>query len=325
MKMSRDFDNILNDCLERMLVKGKTVEECLQIYAEYATELESLLQTAKATKQALAIEPGAEFRARARYEFQSALQEVKPRKAPFFWSWQPRWLTTLAITLAVLMAGIGTVAASRNSMPDSPLYTVKLASEQAQLTLTISHIGKAELHAELADRRIAELAYMLDTYGAEQIENVTQGLSDHVVMMASLPLGEANGTRAPAMDEASPAQLQPPADTAPAKIAPVPAPAPQPIQEPAPSGAAFEAAPPEQLEAIDNSGSVINETLSDRAKLRILLSHYAVNQQATLRALLERAPESVKPAISQAIEESIANYSKTLESLDHAEDARYQE
>ena len=321
MKESSDFDNILNDCLERMLVEGATLEACLQSYAEHASELKPLLQTAIATRQALAIEPGADFRTRARYQFQSALQEVKPGRAPFFWNWQPRWLTAVAIVLAVLIAGTGTVAAASYSMPDSPLYAIKLASEQVQSTLTVSNISKAELHAELADRRIAEMAYILNKDGTEQIENAAQRFSDHVLIIASLPLGEASRTSAPAMEEAAPAQLQPSADTAPAKTAPAPAPkpapapAPQPIQEPAPPEAAFEATPPEQLEAIDNGSGAVTATLSDTAKLRILLSHYAVNQQATLRAMLERAPESAKPAIRQAIEESAANYVKAIESL----------
>ncbi len=79
-----------------------------------------------------------------------------------FWGWQPRWVTALAIVLALLLAGGGTVAAAGNSMPDSPLYPMKLVSEQVQLKLTASSIGKARLYYNLADRIVAEIVYILD-------------------------------------------------------------------------------------------------------------------------------------------------------------------
>ena len=76
MKKSREFDNILDECLERLLLKGETVEQCLASYPEQAAELEPLLHTALITKKASAIEPRHEFRARARYQFDSALREM---------------------------------------------------------------------------------------------------------------------------------------------------------------------------------------------------------------------------------------------------------
>ena len=76
MKKTTEFDNILDECLERVLIKGEALEQCLASYPEYAAELESLLQTALLTKKASAIKPRPEFRDRARYQFRSALQEM---------------------------------------------------------------------------------------------------------------------------------------------------------------------------------------------------------------------------------------------------------
>ena len=56
MKKTKEFNNILDNCLERLLVKGETIEQCLQSYPEHASELEPLLQTAMATKKALAVQ-----------------------------------------------------------------------------------------------------------------------------------------------------------------------------------------------------------------------------------------------------------------------------
>ena len=82
MKTSKEFDNILNECLERLLIKGETIEQCLQSYPEQAAELKSLLETALVVKKASAIQPRVDFKARARYQFHSALQEIASEVVP---------------------------------------------------------------------------------------------------------------------------------------------------------------------------------------------------------------------------------------------------
>ena len=128
MKTDKEFNNILNECLERLL-KGETVEQCLKSYPEQTAELKPLLETALAAKRASAIKPRADFKARARYQLRSALSETAPRPSL---GWFPRWATVTAIVLVLLLVGSGTVIAAGNSMPDSPLYPVKLATEEAQ-------------------------------------------------------------------------------------------------------------------------------------------------------------------------------------------------
>jgi hypothetical protein len=63
----------------------------------------------------------------------------------------------LVAILLVIIGGGGTVLASSNSMPDSILYPVKVATENVQMALTFSDIGKAELNAKLADKRVNEI------------------------------------------------------------------------------------------------------------------------------------------------------------------------
>ncbi len=184
--MSKEFDNILDECLERLLVKGETIEQCLQGYPEQAVNLKPLLQTALATRQAVAIQPPVEFKARARYQFRSALQEVaSPRSRPFF-GWLPRWATVVTIVLGVLLMGGGTIAAASYSMPDNLLYPVKLATEQVQLALTPSDIGKAKLCAKFADRRVAEIIYTANKGDAQRVEAATQRLDKRLAMLARL-------------------------------------------------------------------------------------------------------------------------------------------
>jgi len=276
MKKSRKFDNILNECLERLLVKGETIEQCLRSYPEQAGELEPLLQTALATKQASAIQPRPEFRAKARYQFRLALQEIEQKRRLPFFGWQPRWATVVAIVLVLLLAGGSTVAAAGNSMPDEPLYQVKLATEQVQLALTPSALGKAELYAKLADKRVAEIVYAANKGKPEQVERVTQRLNSYLARVAVL---------ATARKEEAGVLLAPPPS----------APAP-----PTPARGARE--------------EVIKR--DKQAKLRVILSGYAVEHPQALRAVLKTAPASTKPALRRAIAASEAGCKKALEALE---------
>jgi len=276
MKKTKEFNNILDECLERLLVKGETLEQCLVSYPEQAGELGPLLQTALATKKALAIQPRPEFKARARYQFGSALREVRPRRRFFFLGWQPRWATAVAAVLILLLGGGSTVAAAGNSMPDDLLYPVKLATEQVQLALTFSNMGRAELHAELADRRVAEIIYMADKGDAQQVEVIARRLDNHLVMLAGLGSElELNGAHTGV------AQLQ----------APV-------LSEETPGD------------------EDVYRGVNNRARLRLTLESRAANHQADLQGVLETAPESVKPALRRAIAVSGTGYEKALDALD---------
>ena len=276
MKKSRKFNNILDECLERLLVKDETVEQCLRSYPEQADELEPLLQTALATKRVSAIQPRPEFRAEARYQFRSALQAVEPKRRLPFFGWQPQWATVVAVVLVLLLAGGSTVAAAGNSMPDNPLYPVKLATEQARLTLTPSSLGKAELYAKLADKRVAEIIYMANKGKPEQVERAAQRLNSYLTRVAVL---------ATAQKKEAGVLLAPPPSAPP---------------------------PSEQTRRGRDEGIKVDK----RAKLRVTLGRYAINHPARLRAALDKAPESAKPALLKAIAISKAGYEKALKGLD---------
>jgi len=276
MKETEEFNNILDECLERLLVRGGTVEQCLASYPGQADELEPLLRTALVTREALAIQPRPEFKARARYQLGSAFREVKPKRRFFFLRWQPRWATAVAAVLILLLGGGSTVAAAGSSMPDDLLYPVKLATEQVQLTLIRSNMGRAELYAELADRRVAEIIYMADKGDAQQVEVIAQRLDKHLVMVAGLgsvlesdgaPRGQVQ-LQAPVLSEETPGD------------------------EDVYSGA------------------------NNRARLRLILESRAANHQADLQYVLETVPESVKPALRRAITVSETGYEKALDALD---------
>ena len=234
---------------------------------EQAAELESLLQTALAVREASAIQPRAEFRAKARYQFRSALQAMEHKRSHPLFGWLPRWATVVTVVLVLVLAGGSAVAAASNSMPDEPLYPVKLATEQVQLAFTFSNIGKAELYAKLADKRVTEIIYMAKQNNPEKVELLAQRLNICLVRIAVLAATDKEKFRA---------------------LAPSP--------EEAGDGAQIQA--------------------NRQVELRITAQRLATIHSARLRAVLETAPESVKPALHRAIAISVAGYEKVLEALD---------
>ncbi len=282
---NREFENILDECLDR-LAGGETLEQCLQSYPEQAAQLEPLLKMAQAVSKASAILPRSEFKARARYQFHSALQAETTKKRQPLFGLRRRWSVVLMVASILLLAGGGTAVAASNSMPDSPLYPVKLAAEQVQLTLTPSDIGKARLCAVLADRRVAEIICMASRGDVQRVELITQRLDERLEMLAELALAEEEGEAPKVM------------------LAPVPAPAEEALP-PAPAPA--EEAPVE--EDVGAQGK-------SRAELRRLVTHCAATNPAALRAELKEAPPSAKAALRRAIFVSEIGYERALAALE---------
>ena len=319
--MNKNMDNILNECLERVVFHGESTEKVLKSYPAYAAELEPLLKTALVVKKAAAISPRADFKARARYEFHQALAQRKSGKHGFFTNLMPRWATALSVALAVLLVSSGTVAAASNSMPDSPLYPVKLATEQAQMTMTFSDEGKAELYAELTDKRVDEIVYMANKGDGAGVTALSHRLDERMDKLAAMAQA-AGGGRGSAM------------------MAGVPQPAPQ-AAEAAPKGAASTTRPPmlggdaekgltgttpqpqmgiTAAEKPQAAGGVNDNAPTVKAmreqKLKTMLAAYAIKHPAQLRAALERVPEPIKQDILRSIAVTAACYEKALRSLE---------
>jgi hypothetical protein len=272
-----EFENILDECLDR-LASGETLEQCLQSYPEQAAQLEPLLQMVQAVIKASAILPRAEFKARARYEFRSALQaKATKRRQPLF-RLRRRWSVALTVVSILLLAGGGIAVAASNSMPDNPLYPVKLAAEQVQLTLTPSDMGKARLCAMLADRRVAEIICMASRGDVRQVELITQRLDERLAILVALVSAEG--------EEGAPKVMM---------MAPPPAPA-----------------PPEEA----RGGGEVDAQGKGRAELKEVVACCAATNPAALRAELKKAPASAKPALRRAIAVSEAGYEEILAALD---------
>jgi len=306
MTKDKRFDSILDNCLERLLSGEESVEQCLDRYPEYSAELEPLLRTALVTQQVASIEPSRDFRARARYRLRSEMTTVRKSSWRSFLTWQPRWAVVVAAVLAVLIAGSGTVMAADSSMPGNPLYPVKLATENVRLSLTSSDVAKAELYATLANRRVAEIAHAVEKNKAKHVQRVTERLNEHLARMARLSL---TAERAPAAVPEKTAGQEPSVSDEPSTEKDLPESTTAAERPAATSDAARSAAPAPEAIAWQK----------ERARLQVLLGHYAVNHPEKLRELLTKAPPSARPAILRAISVSVATYRKALEELGQQE------
>lgn len=289
MGNNKRFNDILNECLEHMLAGDETIEQCLRRYPEYASELGSLLRTAVTVKKAFDIKPSADARARVRFQLQSIMSKPKAEKRVR--AAVPRWAVAVCVVLLVFFLSGGTVLAADGSMPGNPLYPVKLITENVRVSLTGSEEKKAELYALFADRRMAELDYLVAKGKSADIEKVARRLYKNYTMMGELSF--IAGTES-------------------VTTASVPAPM---------LGAALasdNSTTTQQAETTGAKSIAGNSNASIRAKLKQILVYYASTQSDKIQKLLDsdKVPESAKIALRRALQTSGNNYQNAIDNLD---------
>ncbi|MDP2743961.1 MAG: hypothetical protein Q8P00_02705, partial [Dehalococcoidia bacterium] len=145
--MDSKVEQAFEECLERILASGESLEQCLRTYPELAERLEPLLTDALSLRGVLAQSPRPEFRARLKAQFLSAHERARQRRVRFTWGWQHRLATTgMAVLVAIVLGGSAIVAAERIP-PDNPLYEMKLATEKVRLVMAGSDSQKVKLNA----------------------------------------------------------------------------------------------------------------------------------------------------------------------------------
>jgi len=158
--MKDNLNKVLDERLTQLLAEeNETVAESL-----VQPRLEPLLRLAREIEALPRPEPNPKaLRAtQARVREAAILKKEKARRRGLFLSWltDPRvslaFARVLAVIVAMMVISLGTVAASADSLPHSPLYSVKRTSERVQLFLTFSPGGKAHLHLFFAERRLNE-------------------------------------------------------------------------------------------------------------------------------------------------------------------------
>lgn len=312
MAKANEFENILSECLDR-LIKGESVESCLKLYPKYADELKPLLKTAYETHQAALVKPRPEFRQRAANEFQDAIRNLPVKKAGAGFKWQVRWVAPVAIVVALLAGGSGTVVAATNALPDNPLYGLKLATESVQLAFTFSDQAKTELYARFVDYRVEEIARMAEAGNAELIDQVTERMNVQLLAMSGMESNvvadNEKGAFGLMMENGA---LPGPSLTAPETTTPPT------TSAPASSNNQFVfafAAPAAENRSVESTETTTTTEPTEITQLRTLLTTKYEQNLKILTDQYNKAPEALKPALQRAIDILIQGYLQAIANL----------
>lgn len=292
--MSRKIEDAFNDCFERLLT-GESLDSCLNSYPEHAAELDSMLRaTFDVKRMAYPVQPRPEFKYWARVRMQGVQQaSVQDNKSAKVSSFNIR--RNLAISLAALlvfvMASTGTVAASSDALPDQPLYDVKLAVEQVQLTFTPSDAMKAELYANLAEKRAREIAVMASQGKTDKVLSTTTRMYDQLDKAEQLIANMESST-----EESSNAAF-----SAPIMSAPVP-PTDSKSVTTSPADSTTTQGQGTGSQSDSKSGQQKTRALNAVEKAKLAVSASAANTVTILENARDKADDSVKPSLNTIIE-----------------------
>ena len=354
--MTEKFENILEKCLERITVKGESIEACLRDYPEHTSRLEPLLRTAiSASRSIHYIQAVPELKLKAKNKMLSEIQcrQQKQVKVVRALAWEYRWALP-AMLLLLLLIGSGVVIGANESMPDESLYPVKTTMEKVQLKLTPSDLDKAKLHAKFAERRVEEMVAMEKRKKAQEVEKLAQRAKqelNHMAILAESLKARKNGegdverlrTRLEQSSVLASSDSLPDQPLYPVKIAVEETLlklttselsqarlriefAERRVQEMVEIGKSDKPQELEELaqsveQQLDQIEPLAESLMSQKNKerdveeIKTLLEQAAIRNPDVLRETLEKVPIQARPALEQALERSRLRYEKELESL----------
>jgi hypothetical protein len=156
--MGRDFKTILDECLKE-LETGQSLDTVLARHPDEADQLRPLLLTAQSLRAMPVARPRSHVQHANRQRFLGeaiAMRRVRERR-PAFGLLRP---VAVAASLVLMLASLGggaTVYAASNSLPDSPLYPIKLATEQARLWFVFDENDRAGILLDQSQTRMTEI------------------------------------------------------------------------------------------------------------------------------------------------------------------------
>jgi len=169
--MKNDLQTMLDHCLEEMR-RGKSLEECLQEFPQWASQLKPLLRIAQSIEHLPRPEPSSEAVFSGLIQMGRASTLPKRRKVVGrrrfdlnFLFPRPAFAPALITAIVFIFISFGTVMLSAGSLPGDLLYPLKLITERVQYSLTANPEGKAELRLTFADKRLQELVKTINKRG----------------------------------------------------------------------------------------------------------------------------------------------------------------
>ena len=159
--MNNELETILDICVSQIEDGDATVEECLALYPEQASQLEPLLKAATKLSRAREVLPNPAYKARTRAKLSIYMQQNPQRKrvSPIFWRVAIGVMTMLIVFLAT-----GTSFA-QSALPGDQLYDWKLTSENVWRMTSSDQLG---VDITLSNRRVSELVVVSGDQGRQQ-------------------------------------------------------------------------------------------------------------------------------------------------------------
>lgn len=188
MRWLRSFNSILDECVDSIR-QGGSIDDCLARYPKHAERLRPMLSLATKLPTVPPAQPRAAVQAAAWDRVRQRAAEMREGKRRRSVSLGGGWLKPAAITVALALGVFGsggaTVLASQSALPDSPLYRVKLFSEDARLWFVFDDNHKADILLDQSEERMDEIIAMIRN-GDEIPSNVLSALENRNDRAASI-------------------------------------------------------------------------------------------------------------------------------------------
>ena len=130
----KDFEQALDDCLDRMARDGASLKDCLALYPQYARDLEPLLKAAKRFEASEAVKPSAAFKERTGARLRTYANENPQRRRLTL---IPAWRMAFASSALAVVLLFSTTAFAQEALPGQSLYGWKRSSEEVWRALAL--------------------------------------------------------------------------------------------------------------------------------------------------------------------------------------------
>lgn len=212
MTERRSFAEILDECIDRVLTRGESIEACVRDFPEHAVELRDALSAGVAAAQAFAFLPDPDRKRAARLRLHDAIERKRRRawwRLPLAGAGRAPRLATIALVALLVVAGssTGTVLAAQDSTPGELLYPVMRAGERVQLAFAVTDERESDLRARLMERRIHELEIVTSTGRERFVPDLVAQIERHRARAQGLAVGPVRSIveALPALDDSAPA------------------------------------------------------------------------------------------------------------------------
>jgi Domain of unknown function (DUF5667) len=148
-----------------------------------AERLEALAERLRAVEPMM---PSPVAKIRAWNLVEASIEQSRTVRAPA----RSPWRLVLAGAGAAALLAAGSVAASANSLPDSPLYPVKGALERVEGVLAFSPADRLTYHLNLAQTRLTEAEAMIAGHRVDLAEQALADMNQQLEDAAAVVAGE---------------------------------------------------------------------------------------------------------------------------------------